>query len=183
VNGKWSAPVPIPISNDYNLSEQSNSFVSFNAGIILRAVERRETQGGRDLYISFWNGETGTEPVNLGDRINTPFEESSPFLSSDNKTLYFASKGHPGYGGFDIFVSHRLDDSWTNWSEPQNLGPAVNGPLNEEFFSLADCEMYAYFSKQVSSINKDIFRIPVAELFKKSTIEVPGAVALGIVRF
>ena len=126
INGEWSTPRPIFIKNDYNLSKHANHFVSLKDGVIISAIERSETQGQRDLYISFWNGEYATEPVNMGSVINSELEEASPYLACDKKTLYFASKGHNGFGGYDIFVSKRLDDSWTNWSVPRNLGPAVN---------------------------------------------------------
>ena len=101
----------------------------------------------------------------MGEVLNTNLEESSPYLDPDNKTLYFASKGHNGYGGYDIFVTTRLDDTWTNWSEPENLGPAINGLMDEEFFSITHCGNYAVFSKQVSVHNTDIYRISIEELF------------------
>jgi hypothetical protein len=167
VNGQWSNPKTIVIQNDYNISDHSNSFVSLKTGVIIRAVERSESYGGRDLFVSFWNGEHATEPVNMGSVINTEMEESSPFLASDNKTLYFASKGHHGYGGFDIWVTKRLDDSWTNWSEPENLGPAVNGALDDEFFSITHCGNYGIFSRQVSVHNVDLYRISLEELFNR----------------
>jgi OOP family OmpA-OmpF porin len=167
VNGTWSAPMPIPVQNDYNMSEHSNSFVSLQSGVIIRSIERTESLGGRDLYVSFWNGNEATEPVTMGTVINTEFEESSPFLAADNKTLYFASKGHNGLGGFDIYVTRRLDDSWTNWSQPENLGPAVNGSMDDEFFSITHCGGYAIFSKQVSVHNTDLFRISMEELFNQ----------------
>lgn len=165
VNGQWSFPTSINIKDDYNMSEQSNSFVSLKNGIIIRAIQRAETVGLRDLYVSFWNGEEATEPINMGNVINTELEESSPFLASDNETLYFASKGHSGHGGFDIYVTKRLDDTWTNWSKPENLGPAVNGPMDDEFFSITHCGKFAIFSKQVSVHNTDLYRISTNELF------------------
>lgn len=165
VNGEWSVPVAINIFNDYNLSPHSNSFVALSLGVIIRTVEREESIGERDLFVSFWDGNIATEPVNMGSVINTEAEESSPFLSTDNKTLYFASKGHAGYGGYDIYVTHRLDDTWTNWSAPQNLGPAVNGQMDDEFFSVSGCGTIATFSKQVNVHNNDLFRISMDTLF------------------
>jgi len=165
VEGQWSAPVSIDIQNDYNVSEHDNAFVSLKSGVIIKAIQRGETFGERDLYVSFWNGVKATEPINMGGVINTDLEESAPFLASDNKTLYFASKGHAGYGGYDIFVTRRLDDSWTNWTTPENLGPAVNGGLDDEFFSLSYSGKYATFSKQVSVHNVDLFKISTQELF------------------
>jgi len=162
--GEWSAPVPIDIERDYNLSDQGHSHVSLKSGIIISAIQRTETYGGRDLYVSFWNGMKATEPINMGGVINSEMEESSPYLASDQKSLYFASKGHHGFGGYDIYVSHRLDDSWTNWSEPENLGPAVNGPMDDEFFSITHCGKFAIFSKQVSIHNTDLYKICIKDL-------------------
>jgi OmpA-OmpF porin, OOP family len=172
VHGQWSFPTAIHIKNDYNISEQANSYVSLKSGIIIRAIQRAETVGLRDLYVSFWNGHEATEPINMGNVINSEFEESSPFLSSDTKMLYFASKGHAGHGGFDIYVSERLDDTWTNWSAPRNLGPAVNGPMDDEFFSITHCGKFAIFSKQVNVHNTDLFRIGMVDLFNKPSDDV-----------
>jgi OOP family OmpA-OmpF porin len=172
VNGQWSVPTNIVIENDYNMSEHANAFVSLKNGVIIRSIQRAESLGERDLFVSFWDGETATEPLNMGNVINTEFEESSPYLASDNKTLYFASKGHDGYGNFDIFVTRRLDDSWTNWTQPENLGPAVNGPMDDEFFSITHCGKFAVFSKQVNVHNTDLFRISLEELFGTSEVKV-----------
>jgi hypothetical protein len=165
VKGRWSAPVNIDIKNDYNISDHAGSFVCVKTGVIIRSVERDESIGGRDLFVSFWDGGRATEPVNMGHAINTEFEESSPYLAPDNKTLYFASEGHDGFGGFDVYVTHRLDDTWTNWSTPENLGPAVNGALDDEFFSVSSCGKYAVFSKQMSVHDHDLYRISMEELF------------------
>jgi OOP family OmpA-OmpF porin len=169
IRGQWSDPTPIHIKNNYNISDHSNAFVCLKTGVIISAVQRDETFGGRDLYVSFWNGSEATEPINMGAIINTDLEESSPYLASDNKTLYFASKGHNGHGGFDVFVTRRLDNSWTSWSEPENLGPAVNGSLDDEHFSISHCGNYGVFSKQVSVHNVDLFKVSIDELFSSST--------------
>ena len=81
--------------------------------------------------------------------------------------MYFASKGHKGFGGFDIFVSHRLDETWQNWSEPENLGPGVNSTLNEEFFNFTFDGHYAYFSKEVSKENTDIYRVSLKSIYER----------------
>lgn len=171
VRGKWSYPKALVVKNDYNMSQHDNSFVCLTSGVIIKSVQRTESYGERDLYVSFWDGEIATEPINMGGVINTEMDESSPFLASDNKTLYFASKGHNGFGGSDIWVTERLDDSWTNWSEPKNLGPAVNSGKDEEFFSITHCGNYAIFSKQVSVHNIDLYRISMKELLMQEEIE------------
>ncbi len=165
MRGQWSQPIAINIHDDYNMSQHENRYVSLKSGVIISSVQRADTYGARDLYVSFWNGTSGTEPINMGGVINTEFEESSPFLADDLKTLYFASKGHNGYGGYDIFVTKRLDDSWTNWTEPENLGPAVNGSLDDEFFSISTCGSVATFSKQVNVHNVNLYKISLDDLF------------------
>jgi OmpA-OmpF porin, OOP family len=169
-NGEWSLPQDIKIKNNYNISNQENHNVNLKNGVIVLAVERLESFGARDLYVSFWNGYAATEPVNMGGIVNTEFEESAPFMSADGKTLYFASRGHSGFGGLDIFMSTRLDDSWTNWTVPQNLGSAVNGPMDESFFNITHCGKFALFSKQVNIHNVDIFSVSTEDLFQKPTL-------------
>lgn len=58
--------------------------------------------------------------------INSAADEGMPQLLSDNKTIVFSTNGFSGYGEYDIYVSYRLDETWKNWSEPQNLGKKIN---------------------------------------------------------
>ena len=91
--------------------------------------------GGKDIWVSYLqeNGKW-TEAINLGPQINTPRDEESPFISDDNVTLFFASNGHPGYGGMDIFYSRHSED--VGWASPQNMGRPVNSPEQELSFFL-----------------------------------------------
>lgn len=160
IDGQWSKPEALNIENDYNLHSQANYFLSNTQAVLVMSVERDDTHGDRDLYVSFARGNNlWSEPLNLGPIINTASEESSPFLSEDGKTLYFSSPGFSGYGGSDIYVSHRLDESWLKWSEPENMGPEINSPLEDLFFNIPSHSEYAYYSKGVSEKNTDIFRI------------------------
>lgn len=157
--GKWSNPVPLNITNDYNLNERANYFLSNSRKAIVLSVQRSDSQGDRDLYVTFMNKDSiWSEPKNLGRTVNTAAEESSPFLAVDDLTLYFSSKGFSGYGGSDIYVTRRLDDTWTNWSEPENLGPEINSPHEDLFFNIPNFSEYAYYSRGVSENNLDIVR-------------------------
>ena len=80
--------------------------------------------GNFDLYISYQTPQGWSEPINLGSQINTEFWESSPSLSSDKNTLYFSSDRPGGYGGKDLYVSHRMPNG--KWSEALNMGTSVN---------------------------------------------------------
>ncbi|HLW30218.1 MAG TPA: SPOR domain-containing protein [Brumimicrobium sp.] len=90
--------------------------------------------GGRDIYYveQVKNG-VWSEPVNLGPTINTPFDEDAPFISVDNKTMYFAHNGPKSMGGFDIFKSEM--DSEGNWSEPTNLGYPLNSTSDDIYYT------------------------------------------------
>ncbi len=160
VGGKWSDPKPLEIENDYNYNEKANYFMANTRKSLLMSVEREDTQGGRDLYVSFEKeDETWTQPLNLGKVINTVSEETAPFLASDDKTLYFSSNGFSGYGGSDVYMSKRLDDTWTNWSPPENLGPDINTKLDDLFFNIPSTSEYAYYSRGVTVDNSDIYRV------------------------
>ncbi len=88
--------------------------------------------GGYDLYYATREGEGAYgDPVNLGEILNTPGDESSPYYRDG--TLYFSSTGHPGIGGYDIFYS-----TWNGqrWSEPTNMGYGYNTSVDDRFFTL-----------------------------------------------
>ena len=103
------------------------------------AIDRYDAYGGKDIYVIFLQRDNKwTEPLNLGNDINTAHMEYSPYLAADNETLYFSSKGFSGYGGSDIYISRRLDNTWTNWTEPENLGPDINSIGDDVFFNIPD---------------------------------------------
>jgi outer membrane protein OmpA-like peptidoglycan-associated protein len=143
---------------------------------MLMAVESRFSYGAEDIYVSLKRGGGWSEPINLGRTINTRFQEMTPHLAADNKTLFFASNGHGGKGSRDIFTSTRLDDTWRSWSEPKNLGEAVNSPGVElSYFIPADSE-YAYFTTTRNSDGYgDLRRI------KLSPDEIPEEAEPGVV--
>ena len=164
-SGDWTKPAPIEIENDYNYSEKANFFLAQNRKVLLLSVMREDTQGGRDLYVSFLEEDsTWSEPLNLSNKVNTAGEESSPFLASDDKSLYFSSDGYSGFGATDIYLTKRLDDTWTNWSEPENLGPTINSQYEDLFFNIPGNSDFAYYSQGVSEDDMDIFRVALPVL-------------------
>lgn len=160
-DGSWSYPKGTRI----NQCRKIGRWVSFHLGpdgkTLVFSMLRPDSRGGRDVYVSFLqdNGIFST-PRNLGNIINTTGNEHSPFLAADGKTLYFDSEGHPGYGGRDIFVSRRLDDTWTNWSKPENLGPNINSKGSDEGLIVPASGAYAYFVSDENSYGGlDIYRL------------------------
>lgn len=104
---------------------ESQPSISADGKELYFASNRPGTLGSRDIFVSRKgpDGKWGI-PENLGDNINTEFDEGYPFIHPDNKTLYFCSDGWPGMGGIDIYVSKR--DEKGNWSKPVNLGYPIN---------------------------------------------------------
>jgi OOP family OmpA-OmpF porin len=145
----YTKPEPVAIQYYKDRSELNGYALSQDGRILVMSMESYKTIGAEDLYVSFWNpqGKQWSEPLHLGSVINTPNQELTPTLSQDNKHIYFSSNGHPGYGSRDIFVASRLDDSWTNWSTPKNLGSDINTEGAEMYFSYyANHELAVYTS-------------------------------------
>ena len=172
----WSKPHNLEIENDYNYHDKVNYFLTNNRQVLLLSVERDDTQGERDFYVSFFQEDsTWTEPLNMGKVVNSVGDESSPFLAADDETLYFSTNGRGGYGNYDIYVSKRLDDTWTNWSEPQNMGPDINTERDDLFFNIPITGNYAYYTKAISDDDADIFRVEMPlRVMPKDVIIVKG---------
>lgn len=167
-NEGWSIPQDLTVINYYNKASTNEFCMSADRQVLLMAVQRDDTKGQKDICVSFRkaNGEY-SEPKNLGTNVNTLASEASPFLAADDVSLYFSSSGHPGFGSADIFVSKRLDSTWTNWSVPQNMGPGINSPAWEAYYSVPASGQYAYVVSQERSLGEtDIFRIKLPEALK-----------------
>jgi tetratricopeptide (TPR) repeat protein len=103
--------------------------------------------GGYDIWKSELKNEEKFEwskLQNLGNVINTEYDESSPYILADNKTLYFSSIGHYNMGGFDVFKSTLGNDG--KWSEPENLGHPINTPNDNEFYKPAKDGQLGFYS-------------------------------------
>lgn len=165
-NGNWTYPESQTIWNFRNDDNSSNFFLSNNGTELLMSIDNGESYGGLDIYVSSRISDTSwSKPLNLGSQLNTDGDDFGMFLASDNKTLFFSSEGHIGYGSSDIFMSKRLDDTWQNWSKPQNLGPEVNSSSWDAYFTLDAEGDYAYTVR-----DGDIYKIKLAESVKPEPI-------------
>lgn len=175
----WAFPKAINIRNFKNKSDYAEYTFSPNGRVLIMTGQFRETQGGKDVYVSFLQADNNwSEPQNIGRSINTAEDESTPFIAADGKTLYFSTKGLSGFGNNDIFLSRRLDETWLKWSEPENLGGVINTPEWDGYFSISALGDYAFFSSQENSIGEeDIFRLRVPESIKpNAVIQLTGSV-------
>lgn len=107
-----------------NMNEGAQNISQDGQWLIFTGCNFPEGMGSCDLYISYLTAEGWSTPENLGSSINTEFWEAAPSLSPDKRDLYFASRRPGGYGGNDIYVSHRLQNG--RWSTAENLGPVIN---------------------------------------------------------
>jgi outer membrane protein OmpA-like peptidoglycan-associated protein len=160
--GKWSQPSNLksPVNTSYWESQPS---ISADGRMLFFSSSRPGGFGGKDLWYSTLNSQNVfTTPVNLGSTINTDGDEMSPFIHFDGRTLYFASDGRVGMGGFDIYMTRMNQDS--SWSEPQNLGYPINTYNDETGLIIESGGQKAYFSSiRDKSNGKDIFYFDLYE--------------------
>ena len=125
VNGVWQKAIPIAGRLNTNFNEGAQNISQDGEWLIFTGCSYPEGLGSCDLYISYKNkkGEW-SEAENMGRNINTDAWESAPSLSPDKRDLYFSSTRPGGFGGSDIWVSHRTENG--NWQKPENLGPTIN---------------------------------------------------------
>lgn len=178
----WSKLELLQIPNMYNLNNFDCYSTNLDANILMMAIERKDSYGDMDIYVSFKTGGKWTEPMNLGSQVNTAGTEGSVFLCADNKTIYFSSNGYTGYGDFDIYVTKRLDETWKKWSKPVNMGPVINTPGRDIYFSVPANGDMAYFSSDFYPGYglTDIFRVPLPTDAKPTPIDVSNPLVLNI---
>jgi OOP family OmpA-OmpF porin len=147
----WSVPDNINIPYFMNRSPMITGFLSTAVEAFVFSADSYSTVGVEDLYVSVLDAGKWSEPKNLGKSINTTYQELSPSLSADGKYLFFASNGRKGYGSFDIYFSERLDDTWTKWSEPVNMGANVNSEGRELFYRTYPLQKFVLFTSTLNS--------------------------------
>ncbi|MFO7999469.1 MAG: OmpA family protein [Bacteroidales bacterium] len=126
----------------------SHPSVSSDGKTLYFSSARAGSHGPMDLWKTDWDENLGWQtPVNLGPDINTTGREMSPFIHPDGQTLYFASDGHQGMGGLDIFLSRR--DAEGNWSSPVNLGYPINTHADEFSLFVDAGGSRAYFASDI----------------------------------
>ena len=127
-------------------------------------IKHGDHQINGNIYISNLdsNGAWG-DPILIGDSINTPYSERTPFLHPDLKTLYFSSDGHGSLGKLDVYKSTRLSDScWNCWSTPVNMGKEINTIESDWGYKISTDGKTAYFAKSIGeSDNQDIFTLKI----------------------
>ncbi len=158
-DNSWSSPKPIsePINSKY--TETSIAF-SADGKTVYFVSNRPNGKGGKDIWTCKINEDnTFGKAINLGETINTKFDEDGVFIHPNGKTIFFSSKGHNTMGNYDIFKSNL--DSTGQWTTPENIGYPINSTNDDIFFFLSANGKTGYFSsiKENGLGNKDIYYI------------------------
>ena len=148
IGGEWQVPRNMgPKVNSPSWDSQPS--LSADGRLLFFSSDRRGGLGGNDLwYVTRKADGTWSEATNLGAPINTPKDEISPFLFFNNETLFFASDGHLGFGGMDIFLS-KVNGS--KFGQPENLGLPINDQLDQVALFITAQKEYAYYSEHTVS--------------------------------
>jgi len=163
IDSGWSAPLNLGRNINSDFWESAPS-ISPDGQALFFSSNKPGGMGGIDIYVSYKNknGVWG-KAFNLGPNINTTGDDQTPFIHADNRTLYFASNGWPGYGGTDLFVSYKKVDG--KWSKPTNLGYPINTFDNEGSIAIASNGIQGYIaSDRIDSRGGlDIYKVVLPE--------------------
>lgn len=160
-NSEWSSPEKL--SSEINSKYwETHACLSPDGNTLYFVSNRPGGYGGRDIYQCEKLASGKWAPaVNLGPKINTEYDEESPFIIADGVTLYFASKGHESMGGFDIFTSTLSEDGF--WSTPENFGYPINTTDDDVFYVPTKDEKDAYYAsaKEAGFGDLDIYKLSI----------------------
>ena len=155
--GVWGMARNLPGNINTNENEGAACISQDGQWLIFNGCNYPDGMGSCDLYISYLTPDGWSTPENMGDSINSEFWEVAPSLSPDKRDLYFASNRPGGYGGSDIYVSHRLLNG--QWSAAENLGPIINtiGDEGTPFIHADNQTLYFNSTGQPGYGNNDLF--------------------------
>ncbi len=165
----WSQGINLgsPVNTPYWESQPS---ISADGTSLYFVSSRPGGSGGMDIWVSRLKEDGDwSDPENLGEKINTPGDEMSPFIHFDGKTLYFSSNGRPCMGGFDIYMSKMNEDG--EWSEPENLGYPINTHTDEIGLIIDASGELAYFSSDIlPGRGRDLFYFELPEEYRPEPV-------------
>jgi outer membrane protein OmpA-like peptidoglycan-associated protein/Tol biopolymer transport system component len=157
LNGQWaSATYLSKLINTAEYNEGAQSLSQDGKYLFFTGCNRPDGVGRCDIYVSQKKGEDWSKPFNISAPVNSPGWESQPAISADGQTLYFVSNRKGGYGGYDIW---KCTVTNKGWSQPENLGPNVNTPYDEQspFIHPDDSTLYFCSNGWPGMGNKDLF--------------------------
>ena len=175
VNGAWT-PI-VKLNKNINTKYyESHASVSADGKKLYFTSNRPGGQGNLDIYVSEKTASGDWGPAsNLGAAINTPYNEDTPFITQNDSVLYFCSEGHSSMGGFDNFMSKRIDNVWKT---PVNLGFPINSTDDDKFFQPVNNGGNAYYTITTDYKKRDIFYLSMGVREVVQTYEIIGKFSL-----
>jgi outer membrane protein OmpA-like peptidoglycan-associated protein len=159
--GRWSSPRNAGNLLNSRYSEKHPA-ISADGRILYFTSNRPGGYGSYDIWMSVKKGDRWSDPVNLGDSVNTPGLEQSPFIHPDQQSLYFSSTGWPGMGQGDLFLTRSKGEA--GWTTPENLGYPINTYNDDIGLSLNAKGNRAYFaSDRGTGTDTDIYSFEMPE--------------------
>ncbi|WP_026969537.1 OmpA family protein [Algoriphagus terrigena] len=144
VNGSWERPTNMGVKVN-SRSWDSQPSLSADGRILFFSSNRRGGFGGNDIWYTVrQNDGSWADAKNLGDVVNTSKDEISPFMFFNNEILFFASDGHQGFGGMDIFLSRVKNGEF---QKPENLGLPINDQLEQVALFITAKKDFAYYTE------------------------------------
>ncbi|KOY85350.1 hypothetical protein AD998_03540 [bacterium 336/3] len=177
VNG-WGVPEKLGAEVNSGYMESTAS-ISADESVMYFASDRPGGYGGKDIYkVERQADGTWGKPQNLGDGINTPYDEDAPFIHPDKKTLFFTSTGHNSIGGNDIFKTTFQNNQWV---KPENMGYPINTVFNDGYLVVTANGKKAYFSsdRPGGAGKQDIYSIILPDDKKTALTMVKGKILAG----
>jgi len=165
--GTWGSPKALQKKTINTMFFDVSPSFTADGNTMYFVSERIGGEGKSDIWVSRKISKNSwSKPENLGNTINTPYNETTVFITGDEKYLFFSSRGHAGMGGYDVYYSVNTDGVW---STPKNLGSPINSVSEETHFQYYPKLGKAYYSKVSLTGDggiggRDIFEIDIKNL-------------------
>ena len=161
IDGVWTKAKSIGKKINGKNTHETSACLSYDGKKLFFSSNREGGYGEHDIWVSNWDDEKMEwgEPSNLGGVINTKYDERGVYKHPDGKTMYFASDGHPGMGGYDIFYSVEKEDG--TWGKPTNIGYPISTPDHDVHFVMSASGKHGYYSsfREDGEGEKDLYKI------------------------
>lgn len=152
VAGQWQKPEPLKIDGFEKMCKGrfNGAFLALDASALMLYFSETEGAKYSDLYISYPKGNSWSRPQPIAS-LNTRQDEFGPFIAPDNKTMFFASNRPGGLGNADIYKTVRQDNTWLNWSKPENIGAPINTGGFDAYYAVGNSDTLVFTTRAFMS--------------------------------
>ncbi len=151
--GTWQKPNELDIKGFEEMCQGffNGAFMSSDKQVLIMYFSERPKSKYSDLYVSYVQPDHAWSRPQLISSLNTHMDEFGPYLSPDNKTMYFASNRGGGFGSTDVYKTQRLDDTWLSWSKPENIGAPVNTDGFDAYYAVSNIDTLVFTTRAFMS--------------------------------